>query len=85
MIDIDKCPYGFESYDKSPWAEFHPAETSKPTLEFRYNTIRDVDNLDRVIGHRLEQKWSVTRRGNPAGFEWRAVPTYDAYALKKKN
>jgi hypothetical protein len=85
MINIDECPYGYESYAKSPWGELVPDEVSKPTLELRFNVIRDVNDLDRVVGHKLEQKWLLVRRGNPAGHEWRPVTTYDAYALKKKN
>ena len=85
MIDIDKCPYGFESYEQSPWSETMPAEVSRPTMELRYNTVRDADDHRRVIGNKLEQKWVIIRRGIPAGHEWRPVPVYDAYALSKKH
>jgi hypothetical protein len=84
MIDIDQCPYGFESYEKSPWAETVPDEVARPTMELRFNTIRSDDTY-KVVGNRLEQKWAIIRRGNPAGYEWRPVPVYDAYALSKKH
>ena len=85
MIDIDQCPYGFESYAQSPWAETVPEEVARPTMDLRFNTVRDAGNLNRVIGNRLEQKWVIIRRGNPAGHEWRPVPVYDAYDLSKKH